>query len=122
MPRCAIRLRRGAVLLTLGTVFAVSEARAEEPGAASRLLVLDLVSSGVDATVTASLSEVFAATVREALPGTAVIGQNEIRSMLALDRQRALLGCSDDVSCLAEIGGALGAEMMVLGSVGKIEG
>ncbi len=43
------------------------------------------------------------------LEGVAAIGMNEVREMLEFDRQRQLLGCSEE-SCLSEIGGALGAD------------
>jgi hypothetical protein len=37
----------------------------------------------------------------------------EIRDMLGFERQRQMLGCSADESCLAEIGGALGVDELV---------
>jgi hypothetical protein len=40
--------------------------------------------------------------------------------MLALEEQRQAAGC-DDVACLAEIGGALGARYIVAGSVSRLE-
>ena len=40
--------------------------------------------------------------------------------MLALDKMKSLSGCDSSVSCLAEIGGALGVELMIAGRVGKL--
>ncbi|MBI3178991.1 MAG: hypothetical protein HYZ27_04980 [Deltaproteobacteria bacterium] len=88
--------------------------------AEQRVLVLDLASSGVAPEVTKNLSEMFALSVRKAMPSASVLGASEIASMIALERQKDLVGCADDVSCLAEIGGALGAELLALGTVGKV--
>src|SRR5262245_55246874 len=89
-------------------------------GTPERLLVLDLTSTGISADTAKNLSEIFAASIREAAAGKTVLGQSEISSMLALERQRDLLGCASDVSCLAEIGGALGAGLLAVGSVGRV--
>ncbi|MCK5690796.1 hypothetical protein KAI87_16060 [Myxococcota bacterium] len=86
----------------------------------SRLLVLELSSTGVDANTAKALTEVLTQTLRQALPDVAVMGQSEINSMLLLEKERDLLGCASDIACLAEIGGALGADHLIVGSVGKI--
>ena len=39
--------------------------------------------------------------------------------MLGLDKMKQAVGC-DDVSCAAEIGGALGINYMVAGTAGKL--
>jgi hypothetical protein len=48
-----------------------------------------------------------------------VIGESEIGSMIGFERQKELLGCSDS-GCLAEIGGALGCDYLVFGSLGRV--
>lgn len=45
---------------------------------------------------------------------------NDVSAALSLERQRQLIGCSDDTACLAEIGNALGAELLLDVSVGAI--
>jgi len=47
-----------------------------------------------------------------------VISKNDIKAALQLENQRALLGC-DDVSCVAELGGALGARWVVVGNASR---
>lgn len=47
-----------------------------------------------------------------------VTGQSELSAVLGLERQRQLLGCAES-SCFAEIGGALGARWLVMGSLGR---
>jgi TolB-like protein len=46
-----------------------------------------------------------------------VIGKSDIRSMLTMEEQRQRLSTCNDQSCLAEIGGALGARWVVVGNV-----
>ncbi len=49
-----------------------------------------------------------------------VLSSSDIASMLGFERQKALLGCSEEASCMAEIGAALGSEVLVSGSLGKL--
>lgn len=47
----------------------------------------------------------------------------DIQQALGMERQRALLGCSDDgarASCLAELAGGLGVDAILSGSIGKV--
>lgn len=67
----------------------------------------------------ALLSEV-ALTEAAAFKGLDTIGRSDIQSLLGLERQRQLLGCSEDASCLAELGGALGVDYLLVGSVGRL--
>lgn len=48
-----------------------------------------------------------------------VISTAEISTMLGVERQRQLLGCSED-SCLTELTDALGAQYVLQGSVGRV--
>jgi TolB-like protein len=52
--------------------------------------------------------------------GMDVISKSDIAAIVGFEKQKSLLGCSDDSSCLAEIGGALGVDFMVTGQVGQI--
>lgn len=49
-----------------------------------------------------------------------VISSKEIVTLIGLERQRQLLGCSEDSSCMAEIANALGSELVVSAAVGKV--
>ncbi len=51
-------------------------------------------------------------------PALAVTSQDDIKALLGFERQKALLGCTD-ASCLAEIGGALGVDQMLTGSLSR---
>ena len=57
--------------------------------------------------------------VKEA-PGTSVINRDDISAMLQLESDKQMLGCTDDMSCLSEIGGALGVGKIVVGQVGRV--
>lgn len=52
--------------------------------------------------------------------GVEVLTSSQIANLLGLERQRQLLGCTDEQSsCLAEMANALGADGLVHGSLGK---
>jgi hypothetical protein len=52
-----------------------------------------------------------------------VTTESEVAAVLGLERQKALLGCSDgSSSCLAEIAGALGVDGVVVGNVARFGG
>jgi TolB-like protein len=52
--------------------------------------------------------------------GFDVVSQADITAMIGFEKQKKVLGCSEDSSCLAEIGGALGVDFMLTGQVGQI--
>jgi TolB-like protein len=51
--------------------------------------------------------------------GHDVVSQADIMTLLGFERQQRMLGCTQD-SCLAELGGALGADFVLSGQVGEI--
>ena len=48
-----------------------------------------------------------------------VIGRSDVTTLLGFDKQRSLMGCTEG-SCLAEIGGALGADYLVVGTLARV--
>jgi hypothetical protein len=48
-----------------------------------------------------------------------VLGVDDVKAVLGYEKQRQLLGCTDD-TCVAQYGGALGVDRIVAGSVGQI--
>lgn len=90
------------------------------PAAAApiRVAVPDMTTSGVDADLARTLTEVV--TVEAAkVEGLEVIGMTDIKAILGHEQQKMLLGC-DDVTCMAEIGGALGVGVIVASHLGKV--
>ena len=86
-----------------------------------RLAVLDLVAgSGVETNVTQPLSEALTAEVQRR-GFFDVVSQRDINTMLGLERQKQMMGCSDDSSsCLTELSGALGARFVLSGSIARL--
>lgn len=52
--------------------------------------------------------------------GLEVVSKADITAIVGFEKEKTLLGCSDDSSCLAEIGGALGVDYMFTGQIGQI--
>lgn len=75
-------------------------------------------STGVDAPLVAAWQDRFVSRVSG--PGVRITTSRDIQTMLGLERQRELLGCtSEGTSCLAELAGALGVELLLTGSIVK---
>lgn len=88
-------------------------------GEALSFAVLDLTAAGVSEDVATNLTQVLSAEIKR-IDGATVVGKADIAAMLELEADKAAFGCSDDTACLAEVGGALGVERIVVGHVGKI--
>lgn len=86
-----------------------------------RLLVLDLVpAGGVEPQVAGALTE---SVVAEASRTGyfEVSAQREMRTLVGLERERALMGCSEDsANCLAEMAGAMGVRFVLSGTVARL--
>jgi len=90
---------------------------------APRLVVLDL--QRVGAATDAEVSLVNDAVVEWVSKAGVfqVISQRDIQTLLGVERQKQLLGCSDDAgSCIAELSGALNARFVLSGQVNKLGG
>jgi len=73
---------------------------------------------GVNASTAKSLTQAVLAEARRQ-SGITVMSPDELGSILSLERQKALLGCSED-SCVAEVAQALGVDRVLVGSVSKL--
>ncbi len=97
-------------------VLVATSAATEKP----KLVVLDLTpAGGVEPQVAGALTEALSTEVA-ARGFFDVLSSKDIATMLGLERQRQMLGCSDDTSCLTELTGALGARFVMNGSVAKL--
>jgi TolB-like protein len=83
-----------------------------------RLAVLAIKAEGAEATFAATVDEVLTAELAKS-GRYEVIGRSEIEAMAGFQTERMKLGCTGDAACLAEIGGALGVDRLVFGSLGK---
>jgi hypothetical protein len=87
---------------------------------AARIAVLEvIVDGGADPAMRTQLTARIAEIVSRR-PGIEVIAPDDIRAILEKEAEKQLLGC-DDEGCLAEIGGALGADMLLQGRVSKLD-
>lgn len=99
---------------------AASPSTSASPGDKPKLLVLELTASGgVSRDVAVALTEAVATDIGQA-GYFQVISSKEVQSLLGIERQRQMVGCSNEGSCLAELAGALGAKLVVSGSVSKL--
>ena len=87
---------------------------------APKLALPGLDRVGVDADKAEFFVEYLAQELFDA--GYEVVTRKQIDAVLGLERQKALLGCADTgSSCLAELAGALGAEVILVGSVARLD-
>lgn len=54
------------------------------------------------------------------LKGFQVMTSADLAAMIGLERQKSLMGCNEQSNCIAEIGAALNARGVVVGSVGRL--
>jgi len=83
-----------------------------------RVAVYQLKAKDLDAEQLDLVSNSLLSEIRK-LSRVSAIGMDEIQAMLLVEEQRQMLGCSDE-SCLAEIAGALGADYLIVGSMGQV--
>ena len=104
----------------LGDKASESKARYQLPeGKTISFAVLDLKPLGIEKDTAINLTEVLAAEVK-GIEGTSVVSRSDIASMLQMEANKDAFDCTDDTSCLAEIGGALGVDQLIVGDVGKV--
>lgn len=88
--------------------------------AKKKLAVMPLKNKRVPAEVVEVLDELLLTQAASAVGHKfEIVGASDINAMLGLDRMKNALGC-DDVSCAAEIGGALGVDGLIAGSVSRL--
>ncbi len=101
-------------VVMLLAVPSVDAQAAEHKLAVMPLSVVRAVDPGVATMLTQAL------TMRAAkMQGYEVMSADEVQAILGMERLKDALGC-DDVSCAAELGGALGSDLMLTGTVGKL--
>jgi hypothetical protein len=101
----------------LACVLAAAPAPAQKP----KLAVLDLTAgAGVDATLTTPIVEAITGEVQRR-GFFDVMSQRDISNLLGVERQKQLMGCSEQSgSCLTELSGALGARFILTGTLARL--
>jgi TolB-like protein len=82
------------------------------------IAVFSLEAQGVEAKVSNIVSETILSEIGR-LPDTKVIGSKDFDAMLGYEQKKQLVGCTE-ASCATALGGALGVDRILMGSVGKL--
>ncbi len=94
---------------------------ARAAGKKARLVVLPLAAlGGVPDDRARLLGDALAGELRRRA-GVSVVTQADVSALLGVEKTRQMLGCAES-GCMAEIGGALGADRVVNGSIGRVGG
>jgi len=105
--------------LLLAAICAVQLASAPPADARTPLLVLELQAEpGIEASVARTVTALVSSELSR-YRDLNVIADADVKRMLELEGQRQQVGCGD-ASCLAELAGALGARLVVFGSIGRL--
>ncbi len=121
----AARRRRGSTRAAVVAALAIAGAAlAGEPvsvqGKTAAFMGLS-AGPGIDAKTAETLSSVAEARLA-ALGYAQLTSQAQVATLLGVERQKQLLGCSDGTACIEELAGALNATHVITGTVGVIEG
>lgn len=103
-----------AVATTLATAAPLDAAAQAKP----KIAILDFAAYGASKELAGAAGSV-AANELDRMGAFQVVTSEAIRSMLAFEKQRQMLGCAD-AGCIAEIGGALGVDYLISGKVTKL--
>lgn len=106
-----------ALALTVTLVVAAA-APSAPTGTRPKLAVLDFTARGATKELAGAAAGI-AANELDRMATFHVVTSDAIRNMLAFEKQRQMLGCADS-GCMAEIGGALGVDWLVSGSVTRL--
>jgi len=109
-----VRMRKLALAAAFVAGFPLAAAAQGRP----KVAVMDFANNGASKEL-ASAAASSVANELDKLAAFQIITNEAIRSLLAFEKQKQMLGCSD-AGCLTEIGGALGADYMVSGKVTKL--
>jgi hypothetical protein len=84
-----------------------------------KLALLRLAPMGdVEPATVALFSEALAGELRKRA-GLSVMAESDIAALLGMEKTKSMLGCTD-AGCIAEVGGALGVDRIVHGSIGRV--
>ncbi|MBK9518482.1 MAG: hypothetical protein IPO09_14250 [Anaeromyxobacter sp.] len=109
-------------LLALALALAADPAAPATAPAPARhqIAVLRLEASGVPPELAESATALVPTEVRRFRPESRVLSSEDVRALLTHQKDRLMLGCGGDAACLVELGGALGADELVAGRLGRL--
>lgn len=106
--------------LPLFALVAAVAAHAEAPVARTKVLVLDVKSSDLQKSEVETLTSLITAKLARYPEIEAISGQ-DLKRLVDLEAQKQAAGC-DEAGCLAEMAGALGAQIVIFGQAGRLGG
>lgn len=109
--------RRTPRILLLALALVGSASPAQEPR--PRVAVLDFEANGASRELATAATALFSNEL-QSFGAFDVVTSDAIQSVVAIERQKQLLGCPDESSCLAELAGALGVDWIVIGRVSRV--
>jgi len=86
---------------------------------AQRILVLPLKRLGGVPEASAALIGSFLLSQLSGVQNLTAMGVADLDAILSVDKKKQALGC-DDVACLADLGGALGTDLVLHGDIGRL--
>jgi hypothetical protein len=84
-----------------------------------RVLLMDLKNNGLDENLVKTINSLLTVNMTTYSQFNVMSG-NDVKQLVALEMEKQNIGCTDDGSCLAEIAGAMGANLVIFGDAGKI--
>lgn len=97
---------------------AAARARGDNVDQRVPVVLLDLRADGAEPSLASAVSSVVGSELFD-LGVLQVTTEEDVRRMMDFDQLKLILACNDEAKCLTSFQTALGAEMMVTGSVGK---
>jgi hypothetical protein len=86
------------------------------------VVLLPLAAIGeVDKAAVALFTEALAGELRRR-PGVSVMADSDVAALLGVEKRKQMTAGCSDAGCLAELGGALGADRVIHGTVGRVGG
>lgn len=110
-------MRLAMTVALLGTLLPFTQAAAA-PAKAKLLVMRSKPAQGITADSAALLDEIIMSELSKD-PRFDVVGEAEVMKLIQVESLKQQVGCDSD-SCLAEIGGALGAEYLVSATLGRL--
>ena len=104
----------------LAVVVAIMALASVAGAAKKKVAVPRMKASGSDIESMASPLTEILTTELESLVDVEVIGSSDISALIGFEKEKELLGCDDDVTCIAQIGGALGVDLLLVSEVGRV--
>ena len=112
-------ITQSLLVLILGFLFLGMEAFASSKSRQSTIVVLPLKRSQINPDVTSALDEVLMDGISRSRRYHKVFGQSDMAAMIELASNKQVLGC-DTTACMAEIAGAMGADLVLTGHVSRL--